>query len=205
MALTNKVITGISLKVTSATAGYGAGHTKTVYFRKSKYQAVAQSGITGAGYVGDALGTLDGSFYSNTTTNTISGTLLTNMAAYFSAGNNTLCIYNPNPVESAKGYSENYLQWTEVIITVTYTEAASVPTLSSSNVDMGSVVTIYTNRASTAATHTIAYSFGSDSGTLATGVTTSVNWIPSLTLAKQIPSATSGYGTITCYTYVNGT
>ena len=65
MALTNKVITGISITAVSQQAGYGAGHTKTVYVRKSNYQNTSAS-ATGAGYAGDALGTFTGSFYSNT-------------------------------------------------------------------------------------------------------------------------------------------
>ena len=36
MALSGKVITGISLRIVAAQAGYGTGHTKTVYVRKSK-------------------------------------------------------------------------------------------------------------------------------------------------------------------------
>ena len=55
MALSGKVITGISLRVKADQAGYGGGHTKTVYVRKSKYQAVSQSGVTGGSYYGDAL------------------------------------------------------------------------------------------------------------------------------------------------------
>ena len=37
MALSGKVITGISLRVVAAQAGYGTGHTKTVYVRKANY------------------------------------------------------------------------------------------------------------------------------------------------------------------------
>lgn len=37
MALSGKVITGISLRIVAAQAGYGTGHTKTVYVRKSNY------------------------------------------------------------------------------------------------------------------------------------------------------------------------
>ena len=47
MSLANKIITGISLRVVAAQAGYGTGHTKTVYVRASKYQAASQSGVTG--------------------------------------------------------------------------------------------------------------------------------------------------------------
>ena len=67
MALSGKVITGISLRIVAAQAGYGTGHTKTVYVRKSNYQSASQSGITGLGYCGDALGTFTGAFYGNTT------------------------------------------------------------------------------------------------------------------------------------------
>lgn len=63
MALANKVITGISITAVSQAAGYGAGHTKTVYVRKSNYQSTS-AGATGVGYAGDALGTFTGSFYT---------------------------------------------------------------------------------------------------------------------------------------------
>ena len=204
MALANKVITGISITAVSQAAGYGASHTKTVYVRKSNYQNTSAS-ATGAGYAGDALGTFTGSFYNNTTTVNITGSLLTNLAAYFAAGNNTITIYNPSPVESSHGYSNNYLQWSSVTMTVTYTEAASVPTVSASSVNLGSAVTISTNRLTTSATHTLTYAFGSTSGTIATGVGDSVSWTPGLALAAQIPNATSGLCTITCKTFVSGT
>ena len=159
MALSGKVITGISLRIVAAQAGYGTGHTKTVYVRKSNYQSASQSGITGLGYCGDALGTFTGAFYGNTSTYTLSGDLLNNLAAYIAAGNNTICLYNPSPVKSSQGYSTNYLQWSECTITVTYEEAASKPTLNKYSLAMGTAVTIYTNRQSSIATHTIRYSF----------------------------------------------
>ena len=61
--------------------------------------------------------------------------------------------------------------------------------------------TIYTNRKSTAFTHTLKYGFGSASGTIATGVGDSKEWIPSKSLLSQIPKAQSGWGRITCETY----
>lgn len=82
---------------------------------------------------------------------------------------------------------------------------ASQPRLSSSNITMGSAVTIYTDRVSTSFTHTIRYWFGNANGTIATNVTDSVSWTPSVDLANQIPSATSGIGSIYCDTYSNGT
>ena len=68
------------------------GYTKTYYNRNyngsgdreiswrspgTTSQKGIADGITGSGYVGDALGTFTGSFYNNTTTNTITGALLT--------------------------------------------------------------------------------------------------------------------------------
>ena len=204
MALSGKVITGISLRIVAAQAGYGTGHTKTVYVRKANYQSASQSGITGLGYCGDALGTFTGAFYGNTSTYTLSGDLLNNLAAYIAEGNNTICLYNPSPVKSSQGYSTNYLQWSECTITVTYEEAASKPTLNKYSLAMGTAVTIYTNRQSSIATHTVRYSFFSESGLIAVGVEDECAWTPPISLAAQIPNATSGWGTIFCDTYVNG-
>ena len=204
MALAGKVITGITLRITADQAGYGTGHAKTVYVRKSKYQAVSQSGVTGGNYYGDALGTFSGAFYNNTTTHTLTGALLTNLAAYLEAGNNTICLFNPSPVKSSQGYSTNYLQWSACKISVTYEEAASQPGMSAYTLDMGTQVTLYTNRQSSAATHTLRYSFFSVNQTIATGVADSCAWTPPVSLAAQIPNAASGWGTLLCDTYVNG-
>ena len=205
MNLANKVVTGIWLTVDAAKAGYGAGSSKTVYLRKANYQNGIASGVTGLNYKGDALGTFTGSFYGNTTSYQITGSLFTNMAAYIAQGNNSFTIYNPSPSTSSQGYAYNYLQWNSVTITITYEEAVSQPSVSSSSVNMGSAVTIYTNRVSTATTHTLLYTFGNTSGTIATNVGASVNWTPALTLAAQIPNATSGTCTITCQSYNGGT
>ena len=204
MALAGKVITGITLRITADQAGYGTGHAKTVYVRKSKYQAVSQSGVTGGNYYGDALGTFSGAFYNNTTTHTLTGALFSNLAAYLEAGNNTICLFNPSPVKSSQGYSTNYLQWSACKISVTYEEAASQPGMSAYTLDMGTQVTLYTNRQSSAATHTLRYSFFSVNQTIATGVADSCAWTPPISLAAQIPNAASGWGTLLCDTYVNG-
>ena len=204
MNLSGKVITGISLTIEAAKAGYGAGSSKTVFMRKANYQNSIASGVTGYGYAGDALGTFDGSFYGNTTYYQISGSLLNNMAAYISQGKNTFTLYNPDASASSHGYSYNYFQLTGVTISVTYEEAVSAPTVSSSSVNLGNAVTIYTNRVSNSTTHTVRYSFGGSTGVIATGVGASVSWTPPLSLASQIPNAVSGICTITCQSYNGG-
>jgi hypothetical protein len=78
---------------------------------------------------------------------------------------------------------------------------ASTPTMGTAT--MNSAITITTNRASSSFTHTLTYVFGSATGTIGTakGVGASVSWTPPISLANQVPAATSGVGTITCETY----
>lgn len=79
-------------------------------------------------------------------------------------------------------------------------------TLSSSSVNTGTAVTISINRASSSFTHTIAYKFGSATGTIASQTTsTSVSWTPPHSLLSQIPNSVSGSGTITVTTYSGST
>lgn len=77
----------------------------------------------------------------------------------------------------------------------------STPTVSAATVKMGQSVTIYTNRNSTAYTHTISYTIGSKTETLATTASTSVTWTPSKDLAAYTGNKTSAHCTITCDTY----
>lgn len=81
---------------------------------------------------------------------------------------------------------------------------ASVPTVSSSSVKMKNSVTINTNRASTSFTHTLKYTFGGATATIATGVGASYSWtVPDL--AAKCNNATRGTATITCITYNGST
>ena len=78
--------------------------------------------------------------------------------------------------------------------------------VSAGNMTMGTAGKINISRASSSFTHTLTYSFGNTSGTIATKTTaTSVSWTASLSLANQIPNATSGTCTITCTTYNGNT
>lgn len=82
---------------------------------------------------------------------------------------------------------------------------ATTPTLSTSSVALGSAVTITMSRASSSFDHTVSYAIGSASGTIGTDLGTSVTWTPPLSLANQLPNATSGKVTITCKTYNGST
>lgn len=91
-------------------------------------------------------------------------------------------------------------------ITLPTIPRASTATFSGgSSFDAGAAVTINTNRASTAFTHTIKWYFGTANGTVATGVGASYAWTPALTMLQQIPTATSGNGHIRVETYSGST
>lgn len=73
--------------------------------------------------------------------------------------------------------------------------------------NIGTNATISITRDKSSYTHTITFKFGSYTGTIATKTTeTSIVWSPSATeMYKQIPSAVSRDGTITCQTYDGNT
>ena len=202
--LENKVITEIWLDIDAEKAGYGVKNTKTVYLRKANYQDDIASGVTGGQYVGDELGTFEGAFYGNYNGYHITGPLFDAMAAYISAGNNSFTIYNPSATASPHGYSYNYMQWASVVITITFEDVISLPTVSAASASLGSALTISTNRSNNAATHTLSYRFGNASGLIGSDVGDAVSWTPPFSLASEIPSATSGVCTITCNSFING-
>ncbi len=202
--LANKVITEIWLDIDAEKAGYGVKNTKTVYLRKANYQDDIASGVTGGQYVGDELGTFEGAFYGNYNGYHITGPLFDAMAAYISAGNNSFTIYNPSATASPHGYSYNYMQWASVVITITFEDVISLPTVSAASASLGSALTISTNRSNNAATHTLSYRFGNASGLIGSDIGDAVSWTPPLSLASEIPSATSGVCTITCNSFING-
>lgn len=83
---------------------------------------------------------------------------------------------------------------------------ASTMSLSDSSINFGETTTITIARASASFTHTLVFGFGSVNTTIATKTTsTSVSYTPSMSLLSQIPSAASGWGTLTLITYSGST
>ena len=70
---------------------------------------------------------------------------------------------------------------------------------------LGSTMTLNINRKNSSFTHNLKYEFGSLSGTIATGVGTSVSWTPPLSLATAMPNRTSDWGQIVLETYSGST
>lgn len=89
--------------------------------------------------------------------------------------------------------------------TITTIPRATQPTLSATSANMGSAITISMPRASTAFTHTLSYSMGSESGEIGSKLGTSKSWSIPYSLANAIPKAKSGTCTITCKTYSGDT
>lgn len=192
-ALKGKIINSVKLTATTGQTGYGTATTKTVYIYNSASQGGIKTSLNAGHRTGNALGSCKAPMWDNTKTFDVAF-----MAASIAAGYDTYCIYNGN------SYTD-YLKWTAVTLEVDWQEPATQPSLSAATVEMGKSVTINTPAVNNAYRHTLRYSFGSASGTIATGIASSVSWTLPVSLANQIPSATTGSGTIYCDTYSGST
>jgi hypothetical protein len=192
-ALKGKIINSVKLTATTGQTGYGTATTKTVYIYNSASQGGIKTSLNAGHRTGNALGSCKAPMWDNTKTFDAAF-----MAASIAAGYDTYCIYN------GSSYTD-YLKWTAVTLEVDWQEPATQPSLSASTVEMGKSVTINTPAVNSAYRHTLRYAFGGASGTIATGIASSVSWTPPVSLAIQIPSATAGSGTIYCDTYSGST
>ena len=191
--LKGKIINSVKITVTNRAGGQNA--QKTAHFFRSASQGGINTSL-GAGHkTGNQIGTLSGWFHAYAA-ESLSFTP-TFFSSYIAAGEDTFCIYSATASE--------YLVWGAVTLEVAWQEPATQPSLSAATVEMGKSVTINTPAVNSAYRHTLRYSFGSASGTIATGIASSVSWTPPVSLANQIPSATVGSGTIYCDTYSGST
>lgn len=175
------------------------GSAYTIYSSatKSGYVKIATST---SNFSGAGLASLSGNqkkllhTYSYTVTHNSDGTLTTSVIGSFGLNVTLGGTYYGNISTTAN-------------ITLNTILRASIPTLNYSTRDMGQVIRISTNRATTSFTHKVYYSFGNLSRQLiTTGVGDYYDWtIPLATLAPQIPNATSGTLTIHCATYNSDT
>jgi len=113
------------------------------------------------------------------------------------------------PAQSVSIYADSYhisnKSANGTIAGVATIPRASSVGISSSQITMGDTLSIYIGRASDSFYHTLTYSFGGVSGTIATGVGAGASWTVPIDLAYQIPNSVSGVGTVYCYTYSGGT
>lgn len=108
-------------------------------------------------------------------------------------------------------YSSGYgnMPYGEFTLTLTKIARASQPSINtwpnnSPDITAGVACTIYMNKYANF-THTVKYSFGNKTGTIATGVVDNCSWTPPTSLLDQISTATVGYGGISVETYSGST
>lgn len=108
-------------------------------------------------------------------------------------------------------YSSGYgnMPYGEFTLTLTKIARASQPSINtypgnSPDITAGTACTIHMNKQANF-THTVKYSFGKKSGTIATGVVDNCSWTPPTSLLDQITTATVGYGGIMVETYSGST
>lgn len=108
-------------------------------------------------------------------------------------------------------YSSGYgtMPYGEFTLTLTKIARASQPSINthpgnSPDITAGTACTIHMNKKANF-THTVKYSFGKKSGTIATGVVDNCSWTPPTSLLDQIATATVGYGGISVETYSGST
>ena len=125
--LEGKDISSITITTVPGASGYGNDTYKTLYIYESNYQYIDQS-IPPANYIGNALGTIYGSFYRNTSTFVLSpdsnSEVFSALKSYFESGNSQICIFVDEDIIS--DYSANYLCVTSVSITIEYSEGGCV-------------------------------------------------------------------------------
>lgn len=109
-----------AVKLTMTANSAGSSSQKTVYFRTSNYQTKDASG-TGSIYPNAYLGSHTAVFRNQTTEFNLSGDFLKGVAEYFAAGNQMLILY-----DSTGSSDVNYCRFTEVLITVTYSNANTI-------------------------------------------------------------------------------
>ncbi len=108
-------------------------------------------------------------------------------------------------------YSSGYgnMPYGEFTLTLTKIARASQPSINtwpnnSPDITAGVACTIHMNKHANF-THTVKYSFGNKTGTIATGVIDNCSWTPPTSLLDQISTATVGYGGISVETYSGST
>lgn len=146
--------------------------------------------------------TTSGSKYVSLTHNSNTLVLTATTRVYHNA-NGTKSI----TISAAGSISGTSVSSTSISSTVTLNTIAraTTPTVSSTSVTMGEKVTINLPRASANFTHIVAYSLGDVSAKIAEDATTSAEWTPPVSLARQIPNGTAGTCIIAVGTYNGNT
>ena len=105
--------------------------------------------------------------------------------------------------EGSGGWSPSGLYISDSSFTLSTIPRSSSVSVSSGVI--GSSLTININRQSSSFKHTVRYSWGSKSGTIASNVDTSITWSIPIDFANDVPDSASGTGTLYVDTYSGNT
>ena len=152
--------------------------------------------------------TIDGKKYSGTCTVGISGgqtkTLFTASKTITHTSDGSKAISISGTLDIAVTLSGSYVSSVTASGTATLTNIARASSISASNGTLGTEQTITISRADSSFVHTLTYTCGNTSGTIATKTTgTSVSFTPPLSLASQNTTGTTVSITIKCRTYTS--
>lgn len=117
ISLKGKRITAIKLTMTANTAGTTS--EKTVSFYSSNHQSASAEG-KGSIFPKEFLGSAHAAFRNTTTVVKLSDSFLTEVAEYFSNGNQMLILYDPSSTV------DNYCRFTNITFEITYGEKGTV-------------------------------------------------------------------------------
>ena len=152
--------------------------------------------------------TIDGKKYSGTCTVGISGgqtkTLFTASKTITHTSDGSKAISISGTLDIAVTLSGSYVSSVTASGTATLSKIARASSISVSNGTLGTEQTITISRADSSFVHTLTYTCGNTSGTIATKTTgTSVSFTPPLSLASQNTTGTTVSITIKCRTYTS--
>ena len=114
------------------------------------------------------------------------------------SANDDINKYRPDGVQITAG--NQYLSGSITLTKINRASTLTIPTL-----NIGQSVGFTINRAVNTYTHTLSYAFGSQTGTIGTGLTTSATWTIPEAFLDDLPSSISGPGTLTLTTYDGAT
>jgi len=200
----------------SSTSYYTQGRILAVSSHSCTYTAGTAStvSISSGTYVGDTCTiaiTRNNSSFTHTLTwkfGTKTGTIATGVGTSYSFSTSSIASTMSAGIPNAASgtltvYCTTYNGSTQIgsATSATRTLSLKASTISASGSTIGSAVTLTCARSYSDVTHTLSWSFGGSSGSIASGVGTSQSWTPATaTFAPLIPSATSGSCTVTCTT-----
>lgn len=192
------------VEITTGTQSISGNYTPVT----AKFYAVRDSGYAYSGYTTYASCTLDGTTESKTVSGfdlsssnpkVLLGTITKNVSHNSDGTKTVSASFTWNSGNSYVGTLTGSA--TKTLTTIPRTSNVS---LSSTNFNIGSSITINTNRASSSFTHTAVIKFNGSTVRTQTGIGASYSWSTS-ELYQYVPKANSATGTVTLTTYSGST